>query len=75
MGHFSKALPVWLSFLFETKPSALKVLSDVGKIAEEVDCDDNDLTQEPCTLVKLAKRNLTFIVAVISILTLTGLIA
>lgn len=75
MGHFSKAFPVWLAYLVEPEPSALKILSDVGKAAEETPVDQADLTQEPCTLVRLAKRNLLFILVLISVLTLSGLIS
>ncbi|WP_438862821.1 beta-lactamase regulator AmpE [Neptunicella sp.] len=75
MGHFSKAFPVWVAYLVEPEPSALKILSDVGKAAEEAPIDETDLTQEPCTLVRLAKRNLLFILVLISVLTLGGLIS
>ncbi|WP_416306103.1 beta-lactamase regulator AmpE [Neptunicella sp. SCSIO 80796] len=75
MGHFSKAFPVWMAYLVEPEPSALKILSDVGKAAEETPVDENDLAQEPCTLVRLAKRNLLFILVLISLLTLGGLIS
>ncbi|MBC3765318.1 beta-lactamase regulator AmpE [Neptunicella marina] len=74
MGHFSKAFPVWIAYLAEWKPSALKILSDVGKAAEETPIDHNDLAHEPYMLLKLAKRNLLFILVVISVLTLTGFI-
>ena len=72
MGHYSKAFPMWLSYLAKTKDSALKVLSDVSKAAEECPTNDMDLAQEPCALVGLAKRNITFIAVVIAVLTLVG---
>ncbi|MGY0562495.1 MAG: beta-lactamase regulator AmpE, partial [Paraglaciecola chathamensis] len=40
--------------------------------AEEIEPDERDYTEEPCTLVKLAKRNILFLMAVISGLTLGG---
>ncbi|MDN4504390.1 beta-lactamase regulator AmpE [Alteromonadaceae bacterium BrNp21-10] len=72
MGHYSKAFPMWLSYLANTKDSALKVLSDISKAAEECPNNELDLTQEPCALVSLAKRNITFITVVIAVFTLMG---
>lgn len=75
VGHFSKALPIWLGYLADTSIPAKSLLGDVSKAAEEIEPDENDCTEEPCTLVKLAKRNIMFILVVISLLTLTGWVA
>lgn len=72
VGHFSRALPVWLGYFPDPSVSAKTLLSDVSKAAEEVEPDERDCTEEPCTLVRLAKRNIMFIVVVISVLTLSG---
>lgn len=72
VGHFSKALPIWLGYLPDTAISAKMLLSEVSKAAEDIEPDESDCTEEPCTLVKLAKRNVMFILVVISLLTLTG---
>ena len=72
VGHFTRALPIWLTYLPDPAVPAKKLLADVSKAAEEVEPDENDCTEEPCTLVKLAKRNVMFILVVISVLTLTG---
>ena len=72
VGHFSRALPVWLGYFADPAVSAKSMLSRVSKAAEDVDPHEGDCTEEPCTLVKLAKRNVMFILVVISVLTLSG---
>ncbi|MEP4889005.1 MAG: beta-lactamase regulator AmpE [Aliiglaciecola sp.] len=72
MGHFSKAFPIWFKYLFDLNVSAKMILCDVADAAEEVECDKSDYTEEPCTLVRLAKRNVMFLVVLISVLSLSG---
>lgn len=72
IGHFSRAFPTWLGYLPDPATSAKTVLLDVSKKAEEIEPDDKNCTQEPCTLVRLAKRNVMFLLVVIAILTLSG---
>ncbi|MBU2871152.1 beta-lactamase regulator AmpE [Colwellia sp. E2M01] len=72
VGHFSKALPVWLESLFDTAKPTHKILIDVAEKSEDIMVNENDCTAEPCLLVRLAKRNLLLVLAVISILTLSG---
>jgi AmpE protein len=72
VGHFSRALPVWLGHFLTPHIAAKKLLIDVSRAAEEVEPDELNCTEEPCTLVKLAKRNILFLMAVISGLTLGG---
>lgn len=72
VGHFSRALPVWMGYLPDPSTPAKTVLADVSRAAEDVEPDENDCTEEPCTLVRLAKRNVMLMVAVISVLTLSG---
>ena len=74
VGHFSKALPMWLESLFDTHKPTHQILIDVAKKSEDIMVDDDDCTAEPCLLVRLAKRNVLLILAVISVLTLTGMI-
>ncbi|MDP7593072.1 MAG: beta-lactamase regulator AmpE [Litorilituus sp.] len=75
IGHFSKALPVWLESLFDfTKPSH-KVLIDVAQKSEDITIDNDDSTAEPCLLVSLAKRNVLLILAVIAAMTLLGVLS
>lgn len=72
VGHFSRAFPVWLNYLPDPAIPAKRLLADVSRNAEEIEPDEHDCTEEPCTLVRLAKRNLMFILVIISILTLSG---
>jgi AmpE protein len=74
VGHFSKALPVWLENLFEFNKSPQNVLVTVAEKSEDFMIDDDDCTAEPCLLVRLAKRTLLLCLAFIAILILTGII-
>lgn len=74
VGHFSRALPIWLSHLFDFNLSARQLLLQVAAAAEQVEPDETDCTEEPCSLVRLAKRNIIFLLVVISVLTLSGLL-
>jgi AmpE protein len=72
VGNFSKSVPLWLSYLFDAKTPAKHVVTEVAKASEEVEPEENDCTEEPCTMVRLAKRNILFFLTIISILTLYG---
>lgn len=74
VGHFSKALPVWLESLLDNKKPTHRVLIDVAEKSEDVMVNEEDCTAEPCLLVRLAKRNVLLVFAVISVLTLAGLL-
>lgn len=72
VGHFSRAFPTWLGYLPDPAVKAKTLLLDVSKKAEEIEPEQDDCTEEPCTLVRLAKRNVMFILVIIALLTLTG---
>lgn len=74
VGDFSKAMPVWLESLSDNNKPTYQVLTDVAEQSEDIMVDEEDCTAEPCLLVRLAKRNVLLLLAVISILTLTGFI-
>lgn len=74
VGHFSRAMPIWLEHFADLNISAKMLLINVTRAAEEVEPEEDDCTEEPCTLVRLAKRNIMFLVAVISLLSISGLI-
>ena len=74
VGHFSRALPIWLSFLFDKHTIAKDVLAKVSIAAEDVPVAADAPAQEAITLVRLAKRNIMFLLALIAVLTLTGLV-
>ncbi|WDD98432.1 beta-lactamase regulator AmpE [Thalassomonas actiniarum] len=75
VGHFSKALPVWLESLFDFSKQPSAILADVAQKSEDLMVDSEDCTAEPCLLVRLAKRNLLLLLAIISLLTLSGVIS
>ena len=74
VGNFSKALPIWLESFFNFTIQPYSLLSDVAKKSEDFQLDEDDCTAEPCLLVRLAKRTLMLLLAVIAILTITGVI-
>ncbi len=74
VGNFSKALSVWLETCFDFVEQPFMVLNKVAKQSEDFQVDENDCTAEPCLLVRLAKRSLMLLLAIIAILTITGVI-
>jgi len=74
VGHFSKALPIWLENMSNINKPTYQVLVDVAEKSEDIMVDTEDCTAEPSLLVRLAKRTVLLILAVISILTLSGII-
>ena len=74
VGHFSRAMPTWLESLFDSQKPTHQVLIDVAEKSEDIMINENDCTEEPCLLVRLAKRNVLLLLAVIAILTLAGLL-
>lgn len=74
VGHFSKAISIWLGNLFDLKMPSYEVLVSVAQKSEDFMVDSQDCTAEPCTLVRLAKRTLLLCLAFISILILTGVL-
>lgn len=74
VGHFSKAIPTWLESLYDFKKSPNAVLISIAQVAEDYSVDDEDCTAEPCLLVRLAKRTLLLLLAVISALTILGVV-
>ncbi len=75
VGHFSKSLPIWLESLFDGKKPAHEILIDVAQKSEDIMIDKDDCSAELCLLVRLAKRTVLLILAIISVLTLIGLIS
>jgi AmpE protein len=74
VGHFSKAISVWLGNLFDLNMPSHEVLISVAQKSEDFMIDSQDCSAEPCTLVRLAKRTLLLCLAFISILILTGVL-
>jgi len=74
VGHFSKAMPIWLENLFDVGKLPQHILITVAQKSEDFMIDVEDCTAEPCLLVRLAKRTLLLCLALIAILILTGVI-
>jgi AmpE protein len=74
VGHFSKALPMWLENLFDISKPAHQLLIDVAQQSEDTIVNDEDITSQPCLLVSLAKRNVLLFCALIATLTLVGVV-
>lgn len=78
VGHFGRAMPIWFEHLFDGSVTAKRLLCEVSTAAEDVEAkpptldDPESIISEPKILVKLAKRNITFLVSVVSVLTVFG---
>lgn len=72
VGHFSRALPTWLSRLGNVKCSSLEVLCSVAERAEDVDHHQDDHTEVAAEQLKLMKRQQLLWLGVIALLTLGG---
>ncbi|AEA99132.1 beta-lactamase regulator AmpE [Alteromonas mediterranea] len=80
MGHFSRALPEWLSHALQFDVPAYDVLTHISAKAEvltpeEYQMQAENAAIEPRVLVKLAKRNVIFLLVITSALTLVGSLA
>lgn len=72
VGHFSRGIKVFSHYLFDFTVPAKNIVLEVAKACEEVEIDTNDCTEEPCTMLRLAKRNMVLLLATMAILTLGG---
>ena len=72
VGHFSRATSVWISSLFDMNKSSKTTLSEIATAAEDIDAGVEDCTSKPCTMVRLVKRNVSFLLVAVSILTMGG---
>lgn len=75
VGNFSNSVGVWIRLVGNSKMSAPEFIAETSKAAEVVEPDQNDCTEEPCTMLKLAKRNAMLMIVVVAVLTLSGLIS
>ena len=75
VGHFSRALPVWLEGVFDFSRVPNRILLSVAQKSEDFMVDADDCTAEPCLLVRLAKRTLLLFLALNAILIITGTIS
>lgn len=75
VGHFTRAMPVWIESLFDFQKPTHRVLIDVAEKSEDIMIGENDCTAEPCLLVRLAKRTVLLMLAIISVLILAGVLS
>jgi AmpE protein len=71
IGNFSKAASIWLSYLLDFTSAAKALISDISHAAENIEAKECSIV-EPATMVKLAKRNILFFLALVALLTLYG---
>ncbi|MFC4700263.1 regulatory signaling modulator protein AmpE [Glaciecola siphonariae] len=74
VGHFSNALSAWFDIIVNPQTSTYDALASVSKAAEDVGDRDSHLN-EPLQLVKLVKRNIVFILMLLSLATMVGVVA
>lgn len=72
VGHFSRASGVLLSYLGDSSTPGFQVYTDIARAAEPLPDDALNCSDESCTLVQLAKRNVLFFLALVAVLTLGG---
>lgn len=75
VGHFTQGVKAFSRYLLDITISAKEIVTQVAKSSEEVEADDQDCTEEPCTMLRLAKRNMMLLLAVTAVLTLGGWIS
>ena len=72
VGHFTRALGVWLPALLDFSTPAKEVLVKVAKASEDTPVNTQDCSSEPAILVRLVKRNILFMLVALSLLTVVG---
>jgi AmpE protein len=72
IGNFNKSAGIWLSYLLDFSSSAKSLVSEIANAAETVETADCINITEPACMLKLAKRNILFFLAMVAVLTLYG---
>ncbi len=75
VGHFSKASATLMRYGADVTTPAEQVLTEVAQAAEPLMPEQLNSSDESCSLVQLAKRNILFFLALVAVLTLSGLLA
>jgi AmpE protein len=75
VGHFGKGLPVWVDTLFDNKLPTYDLLAKVARASEDTYPGGNPFLDEPLQLVKLVKRNIVFLLMLVSLATMVGVVA
>lgn len=72
MGDFNQGIKVFSGYVFDPTVPPKNIVLEVAKACEDVEVDSDDCTEEPCTLLRLAKRNMILLLAAMAVLTLGG---
>jgi AmpE protein len=75
VGYFSKASAALIAYLVDSSTPAEIVLADIAKAAEPLPDELRNCSSEACSLVQLSKRNILFFLALVAVLTLSGLLS
>lgn len=75
VGHFSKASATLMRYGADVTTPAEQVLTEVAQAAEPMMPEQLNSSDESCSLVQLSKRNILFFLALVAVLTLSGLLA
>lgn len=72
VGHFSRALPVWLGGLGDVELPHSHYLAKIAGRAEDGCENATELSEEPCAMLTLAKRSMVLLLAATALATLLG---
>ena len=75
IGDFTRSSGIWLGYLLDFKSPAKNLVCDIAQAAETVEMQHDNKILEPVCMLKLAKRNILFFLAMVAVLTLYGGIA
>lgn len=75
IGDFTRSSGIWLGYLLDFKSPAKNLVCDIAQAAETVEMQYDNKILEPVCMLKLAKRNILFFLAMVAVLTLYGGIA
>ena len=75
IGDFTRSSGIWLGYLLDFKSPAKNLVCDIASAAEAVEFNLENRVLEPVCMLKLAKRNILFFLAMVAVLTLYGGIA
>ncbi len=72
IGNFSKASGVWVSYLLDFVSPAKALICEIAEAAEPTHEAQSAKVEESTRMLKLAKRNVLFFLALVALLTLVG---
>lgn len=72
IGDFTRSSGIWLGYLLDFKSPAKNLVCEIASAAEAVELETDNKILEPVCMLKLAKRNILFFLAMVAVLTLWG---